>query len=521
MPGQYSVSDIETPPSGTGKYSSADIQVEPPPDTDTWGNALREFGHKINPIPMAQGLADTIMHPGPAIQAYGQQNEQIFNRAKDAYQKGNYSEAAAHGLNYLLNGIPGVGAALDEAGNKMANGKVKEGLADTAALATQIVAGAKAPKLMGAMAEPGAFQPAINVVNATAAGVKAAAPDVAAGTAKVGMGAALGEVLPGPTKYAASYPVYRGVRQVSKGLATGAQAFKEALNGGASDVDAMAAAQDAALYEDIAHGQYGGSYKGLAPEKQAAIRDLAEKIKGSTSAPPAESAPLTPRSPEEILGSPLTEPASSSVSRPPVAPGTTVQDILAQEMAARKAQSSPAPSVPVASESIPVSKPVGVLNPSGVNVPLRPPLATTTSTPVETPSTQVVAAPTGKPTPAEIAQQLKDEMVKNGYLSPESAAEPESAWPAREVFAESRRPFKAMELAQPLHETGITAEDLEKLDGVPSPELKAAVKALGINQDGDISSTSLQMTIDQLRKLEAAKPKPKLVGKKSISDMMK
>lgn len=144
-------------------------------------------------------------------------------------------------------------------------------------------------------------------------------------------------------------------------------------------------------------------------------------------------------------------------------------------------------------------------------------IATPDPIPIETPST-LVATP--KPTAEDIKAQLAQEMVKSGSATPEMVAPgtelpPANQWPAREVFADSRRPFKAMELAQPLHEIGVTANSLEDLKGVPSTELKAAVKHLGINKTGDISPESLQLTIQELRRMEAAKVI------KNIGDLMK
>lgn len=126
----------------------ADFDFGGASDSDSLGNALREYGRKMNPLAMGQGINDLFTHnPVDTAKGYGSQNQQIADEAEKAWKNGDYIGAAAHSLYYLLNGIPGLGAALDEAGNKFRANKPKEALADTAAIATQLYLGAKAPEI--------------------------------------------------------------------------------------------------------------------------------------------------------------------------------------------------------------------------------------------------------------------------------------------------------------------------------------------------------------------------------------
>jgi hypothetical protein len=128
------------------------------------GDTLKQYWDKINPVTQAQGVASMVEHPIDTVKSYGAQTGQLFEKAKESFQKGNYTEGVRHALSYFLNGIPGLGSALDEAGNKAGSGDVNGAIADTAALATQIAAGKIGPKFLDAATEPGAAANAARAV---------------------------------------------------------------------------------------------------------------------------------------------------------------------------------------------------------------------------------------------------------------------------------------------------------------------------------------------------------------------
>ncbi len=102
---------------------------------------------KYSPVGMVQGLADAIRDPKHAlagILSAPQENAKLLDKAKESYQKGDYTGAAAHFLNYL---VPG-GSAFEDAGSDFQKGDISHGLAKTAGMATSLVAGAKAPEIL-------------------------------------------------------------------------------------------------------------------------------------------------------------------------------------------------------------------------------------------------------------------------------------------------------------------------------------------------------------------------------------
>lgn len=109
------------------------------------GDVLGQYFDKINPVKGAQGLVNGVMHPLDTIKAYGAQNAAIEQKAEDAFKAGNYGEGVRHIIGYLANGLPGIGSELDSAGDKAQKGDIKGSVADTAALATNLLG----PKLAG------------------------------------------------------------------------------------------------------------------------------------------------------------------------------------------------------------------------------------------------------------------------------------------------------------------------------------------------------------------------------------
>lgn len=93
------------------------------------------------------GKAIAGLATGDTEKQMGQQNADLWGKARDAWNQGDYAGAAAHTLNYALNGIPGVGSALDDAGESFRQGDVSGGVGKTLGLATNLVTGAKLPEL--------------------------------------------------------------------------------------------------------------------------------------------------------------------------------------------------------------------------------------------------------------------------------------------------------------------------------------------------------------------------------------
>jgi hypothetical protein len=119
------------------------------------GDTLNQYWNKINPVTAAQSLATAARHPLDALNSYGKQNSELWQKASDAFKNGEYAEGVRHTLSFFMNGIPGVGAALDSAGDKAGSGDVKGAIADTAALATQLIGARTLPAVTDALTRPG------------------------------------------------------------------------------------------------------------------------------------------------------------------------------------------------------------------------------------------------------------------------------------------------------------------------------------------------------------------------------
>ena len=119
------------------------------PKSQTWldevGNAVSHWWDQVNPVAAMKGLADATAHPIAFARAYGQQNQEIARKAEDSFKKGNYAEGMRHALGYVLNGIPGVGATLDTAGDRAGSGDLSGAVGDTLGVATAMFG----PKALG------------------------------------------------------------------------------------------------------------------------------------------------------------------------------------------------------------------------------------------------------------------------------------------------------------------------------------------------------------------------------------
>ena len=312
----------------------------------SFGNAVREYGHKMNPVAMAQGIAENVMHPGEAIKRWGQVNNKILSNAEDAYKRGDYTEAAAHALYYVLNGVPGLGESLDEAGTKIRNGDIAGGLADTAALGTQVAAGIKAPAIAEALpkvptaavgAVKGAAQDAFSPVRYGHYGLPV--PNVAAGAMA---GHYLGRALGAPEAGAvagAAYPVIRGaIRGAKSALAApeAATASSAAATTGAAAAETLA--DGATTVQDIGKGLGIKNWKTATPEAKATAQETFDRLKAAEQgqgATPSAGAPqaYTPRPPDYY-------------------------GVKAAEVPPQPAQSAPAPTQPASAAPTPKVQPI-------------------------------------------------------------------------------------------------------------------------------------------------------------------
>lgn len=151
MPQDWFSQNAPKPKQGQDWFASNAPTAPSLPETHSWLSSAVDFGKGfvsgINPIPGLKALYEA--GPIKAIQGLrGAQFEQ-FQKAHDAYKQGRYSEA----VGYTIAGtVPLVGPAAAATGEKIGQGKVAEGLGETAAFvvpsAIKGVAGVRvAPKV--------------------------------------------------------------------------------------------------------------------------------------------------------------------------------------------------------------------------------------------------------------------------------------------------------------------------------------------------------------------------------------
>lgn len=101
-------------------------------------NAAKHFYDQVNPISAIQGAAQTAAHPIDALKSYANQNSGILKSAEDSFKQGDYAQGVRHVAGYLINGVPGLGAAIDKAGNEGLAGDTSGMVGDTAGIATNL-----------------------------------------------------------------------------------------------------------------------------------------------------------------------------------------------------------------------------------------------------------------------------------------------------------------------------------------------------------------------------------------------
>jgi hypothetical protein len=115
----------------------------PPTDTGGVSGFLREFWKQVNPLAIAQGIGQTVMHPIETGKTVLGAQGALLDKARASADQGDYVTATRHFMNYLL---PLVGPGIDAAGDLMQEGRTAEGLGASTGLGVMLSAGGvKAP----------------------------------------------------------------------------------------------------------------------------------------------------------------------------------------------------------------------------------------------------------------------------------------------------------------------------------------------------------------------------------------
>ncbi len=91
-------------------------------------------------------LEQAVTHPAQTLTKIGAANDAPRVAAVDAFKRGDYVEGVRHGLNWVLNAIPGVGSTMEKASDQAQSGDIAGGIGKTLGVATNL---AVTPKIAG------------------------------------------------------------------------------------------------------------------------------------------------------------------------------------------------------------------------------------------------------------------------------------------------------------------------------------------------------------------------------------
>jgi len=136
------------------------------------GKFMRSAGDVVNPAPVLDALSGSGQFRGKnPLQAVGQVGNSMLEaqadqltKARDAWGQGNYTDALRYGMGYL---IPMLGPGVNHAGDLIAQGRVAEGLGETAGLGLSVMAPAKMQQAGHVSVRP-LIRPALNQAEAAA-----------------------------------------------------------------------------------------------------------------------------------------------------------------------------------------------------------------------------------------------------------------------------------------------------------------------------------------------------------------
>lgn len=108
-----------------------------------------------------EGAKNFFKHPLNTLMDSFKGQGELYEKAKDSYNKGDYKNAVIHGLNYL---VPFIGQQTDQAGQQLEQGDISGGVARTLGAAVPVVAGS--PEVRAAAGKVAA--PLANMADSTA-----------------------------------------------------------------------------------------------------------------------------------------------------------------------------------------------------------------------------------------------------------------------------------------------------------------------------------------------------------------
>jgi hypothetical protein len=453
---------------------------------------------------IGQGMVDmATTRPDKTLGALGAAQDSLRLKIVDAVKRGDLVEAGRHALNYL---IPAWGPSIDKRGDQAQAGDVFGALGGAATIGGMMTA----PGALEGNAAP-LLDAADTVGTAVKGAVKGAANTKLRYTELIPAGIA-GEIIPG-VGWKGGIAAGAGLKIIKSGWEGAREALAE--RGAPSDI-ADASAEDAALLDGLARGQgIKGGFAKATPEEQATLRSLADRMNGS--------APAEATAPQPAMG----PPAPAQEAAQPTAPGPTLQEMLQQEFAARRA-ATPEPSGPAVGGHD-TSAPL-----NGRGAPLRPPWQPPAAeivdqapvvSPVVSPAEAAFNARKAQLAAAEVPaapkMSLDDAEADMAATSSDAAQTMRMAQEARyrttpagqvkspEVRGVEKTAYntvvKAQRVATALDQVGITADTMPST-GPQWGQVMDFLKAKKLVPDGETPpDTSLPVVAELLKRIQAAK----------------
>jgi hypothetical protein len=138
MPNRFG-DDAVTTNAGVNRFGDAPI---PETAADQPG-FLAHLGSTLASAPA--GIVHQITHPIDALKNWRDSSQALHDSAVDSFESGDYQAAAAHGVNFLANLIPGLGKVMDDAASAKTPQEFKAKLGDVVGSALLMKVGEAAP----------------------------------------------------------------------------------------------------------------------------------------------------------------------------------------------------------------------------------------------------------------------------------------------------------------------------------------------------------------------------------------
>jgi hypothetical protein len=454
-------------PAASGPWSDYQPPAQP---ADKPSGFLSHVASSMAAAPGA--IVQTVTHPLDSLKAWRDQSQDLHDKAVASAESGDYAGAAAHGINFLANIVPGLGKGMDDA----ATAGAEYGM-------TSPEFRSKLGDLVGPLVLARGAEAAPAVVKGTvkaAAAAPGAIMDFARTPGNLQMAAGGAEVVGGGGAMVAGHPIGGGVA-IMRGLENiGRGMDKRTAAAAASKVAADAAPAAAApvidpLLDQIAQSTSGKKFSALDAAAQATVQKIADAANKRTAAPAGPAAPTTP--PPEAPPQPAAAPAAAEGMQP----GTEAPDVnLVAESQARSKVLADARAARngTAQAPAPAAAPTPMTSPAQAAFQAKPPEVTTI------PATESPAA-TDFAAKARTQRAASNEKVMDALeQSKVSADQFEAAAPNFQKRLSDALGFKITDKALPEIVAGLRAREAARAAAAPpatmqtpSPAYQAVLKA--------------------------------------------